>query len=239
MRRISLALVLLASLAASACSPRYYAPNTHNLPLLTRAGDFSGAFTFGASRGELQGAYAFTDRVAVLANASAFDEADDEQGDGGQGGIVDVGVGYVTPFADRFHFSVFGLVGGGTVENHFPSTVSSNPGTTGILEADLSRFGVQPAIAFESTYFEAIASTRILGLRYSDVTGSLVFDNTDQVQSLRSQSSHTLLEPAITVRGGFETWKVQLQLGWSFNKGHSDFRQEEAYLTAGVAYSPR
>jgi hypothetical protein len=239
MRRISLALVALASLAASGCSPRYYAPNTHNVPQLTRAGDFSGAFTFGASRGELQGAYAFTPNVAAMINAAAFDQADDEQGDGGQGGILELGLGYTTPFADRFHFSVFGLVGGGNVENHFPSTLASNPGTTGILEAKLARYGVQPSIGFRSTYFEAIGSVRVLGLRYSDVSGSLVFANEDQVQSLRSQTSHTLLEPAITLRGGFETWKLQLQLGWSKNKGHSNFRQEDGYLTAGVVYSPR
>jgi hypothetical protein len=33
--------------------------------------------------------------------------------------------------------------------------------------------------------------------------------------------------------------KLQLQLGWSFNQGHSRFRQEDTYLTAGVVYSPR
>ena len=56
---------------------------------------------------------------------------------------------------------------------------------------------------------------------------------------LRSQSEHTLLEPSLSLRGGFETVKLQLQLGWSFNKGHSDFRQDEGHLTAGVVYSPR
>jgi hypothetical protein len=237
--RSTLALASIAALAASGCAPKYYAPNTHNVPTLTRAGDFSGAFTFGDSRGELQGAYAFTPNVAAMLNAAAFDQADDEEGDGGQGGIVELGLGYTAPIADRFHASLFGLVGGGNVENHFPSTVASNPGTTGVLEANLSRFGVQPSIGFRSTYFEAIGSVRILGLRYSDVSGSLVFGGEDQVQAVRAQPSHTLLEPAITVRGGFETWKAQLQLGWSFNKGHSSFRQEEAYLTAGVVYSPR
>jgi hypothetical protein len=237
--RSTLALALLAALAASGCAPKYYAPNTHNVPLLTRAGDFSGSFTFGDSRGELQGAYAFTPNVAAMVNAAAFDQADDEEGDGGQGGIMELGLGYTTPFADRFHASVFGLVGGGNVENHLPSTVSGNPGTTGILEAKLSRFGVQPSIGFRSTYFEAIGSVRVLGLRYSDVNGSLVYQGEDQVQAVRAQSSHTLLEPAITVRGGFESWKLQLQLGWSVNKSHSNFRQDDAYLTAGVVYSPR
>jgi hypothetical protein len=125
------------------------------------------------------------------------------------------------------------------VENHFPSTVASNPGTTGTLEARLARFGLQPSLSYRATHFEAAASARILGLRYSDVSGSLVFGGEDQVQMLRAQSDHTLLEPALTVRAGFETVKVQLQLGWSFNRGHAEFRQDGGHLTAGVVYSPR
>jgi hypothetical protein len=236
--RAALPFAALAVLGVGGCAPKYYAPNTHNVPLLTRARDFSGALAVGDSRGELQGAYAITERVAVMLNAAVFDQSEDEDGDGGRGGILELGVGYLAPVGDRFQLGVFGLLGGGDVENHFPSTVASNPGTTGNLEASLARFGVQPALSYRSTYFEAAASARILSLRYSDVAGSLVFAGEDQVQLLRSQSSHTLLEPALTVRGGLETVKLQLQLGWSFNQGHASFRQEEAYLSAGVVYSP-
>jgi len=232
--RAALPIAVLAVLIASGCAPKYYAPDTHNVPLLTRARDFSGVLAVGDSRGELQGAYAVTDRVAVMANAAVFDQSDDADGDGGRGGILEIGVGYLAPLGERFQLGVFGLLGGGDVENHFPSTVAGNPGTTGSLEATLARFGVQPALSYRSTYFEAAASARIVSLRYSDVTGSLVFGGEDQVQLLRSQPNHTLLEPALTVRGGFETVKLQLQLGWSFNRGHSSFRQDEAYLTAGV-----
>jgi hypothetical protein len=234
-----LALAALAAVAASGCAPKYYAPNTHNVPLLTRAGDYSGVFAFGDGRGELQGAYAFTERFAAMLNGAAFDEPDDAQGDGGEGGILEIGAGYLAPLGDRLHVGVFGLLGGGSVENHFPSTVPSNPGTTGVVEADLSRFGVQPAVGFRSRPLEVVVSARILGLRYSDVRGSLVFGGEDQVQLLRSQPRHTLLEPALTVRAGGESWKLQLQLGWSFNTTQSSFRQDEGHLTLGVAYSPR
>jgi hypothetical protein len=234
----TLALALLAVIATSGCAPKYYAPNTHNVPVLTRARDFSGVLAIGDGRGELQGAYAFTDRFAVMLNGAVF-EKNDEQGDGGEGGILELGAGYLVPVAERVQLGVFGLLGGGNVENHFPSTLSSNPGTTGVLEAKLSRFGIQPIVSVRSTYIEAIASARILGLRYSDVEGSLIFSGEDQVQMLRSQSEHTLLEPALTVRVGWETWKVQVQLGWSFNQGHAGFRQDEGHLTAGVVYSPR
>jgi hypothetical protein len=233
-----LILLLLAPLAFGACSPKYYAPNTHNVPLLTRDGDFGVLAAVGDSRGELQGSYALTNRLGVLLNVAAFDKRDDAEGDGGSGGLVEVGFGYTMPIDENAYFGVFGLVGGGNLENHFPSTVASNPGTTGDIEAKLTRFGVQPMIGFTSRYFEAIGSVRLLGLRYSDVTGSLVFAGEDQVQVLSNQADHTLLEPAITLRGGWETWKLQLQMGWSANKSYGDFRQDEGFLTLGVAYSP-
>jgi hypothetical protein len=231
-------LVLLAPLAFGACSPKYYAPNTHNVPLLTRDGDYAIVAAIADSRGELQGAYALTNDLGVLLNAAAFEKRDDEQGDGGGGGLLELGFGYSRPLDERFHFGVFGLVGGGSVENHFPSTVADNPGTTGDIEAKLSRFGVQPLIGFRSRYFEAVGSVRLVGLRYSDVEGSLMFGGEDQVQLLSSQANHTLIEPAITLRGGWETWKIQLQMGFSEKKSNSDLRQDEAFLTAGIAYSP-
>ena len=124
------------------------------------------------------------------------------------------------------------------MENHFPSTVATNPGTTGKIEAKLARFGVQPVIGFRSRYFEAAASLRVMGLRYSDIEGSLIFGGEDQVQLLSSRTRHTLLEPALTVRGGFDTVKLQVQLGWSANKTDSRFRQDEGHLTLGLVYSP-
>jgi hypothetical protein len=232
-------MLLTALLATAACAPKYYAPNTHNVPLLTADGDYSASFAIGDSRGELQGSYAVTDDVVVMLNAAFFDRRDDEDGDGGGGGLLEVGFGYQRPLNDRFQLGLFGLVGGGDVENHFPSTVAGNPGTTGILEAKLGRFGIQPVIGFRSRYVEAAASLRVLGLRYSDIGGSLVFAGEDQVQVLSSQSRHTLLEPALTIRAGFETVKLQLQMGWSVNKSHANFRQDEGHLTAAIVYSPR
>ncbi len=231
-------LVLTVPLMLGACAPKYYAPNTQNVPLLTRQGDYSAVGAVGDSRVEVQGAYGITSELALLANAAHFEARDDVDGDGGGGGLFELGFGYQRPINERFHLGVFGLLGGGDVENHFPSTVPGNPGTTGNIEAKLTRFGVQPVVGFRTRYFEAVGSVRLVGLRYSDIRGSLVFSGVDQVQELSSQADHTLLEPAITLRAGLETVKLQLQMGWSANKGHSNFRQDEAYLTAGVAYSP-
>jgi hypothetical protein len=231
-------LLVLAPLVFGACAPKYYAPNTHNVPILTRARDFSATGALGDARVEVQGAYALTNQLGVMLNAAAFDKPEDEDGDGGSGGLLEVGFGYMRPLDENFQLGVFGLVGGGNVENHFPSTVAANPGTTGDIEAKLTRFGVQPVIGFHSRYVEAAASVRVLGLRISDIEGDLVFGGEDQVQALSGQTELTLLEPALTVRAGLETVKLQVQLGWSANKTDSNFRQDEGHLTVGVVYSP-
>jgi hypothetical protein len=230
--------VLLALLACGACAPKYYSPNTHNAPLLSGRGDYSAAFAFGDGRGELQGAYAFSDAVAGMINAVRFELKDDDEGDGGEGGLLEVGLGYQRPLGEGFQLGVFGLAGGGNLENHFPSTRASNPGTTGILEAKLARFGVQSVLGYRSRYFEAAGSARLVGLRYSEVKGSLVFGGEDQVRALAASTSHTLVEPALTVRGGSSSLKLQLQLGFSRNLTDADWRQDKGYLSAGVVFSP-
>ncbi len=64
--------ILATLLACGACAPKYYAPNTHNVPLLARDGDYSAALVLGDSRGELQGAYAVRENLGLLLNAAYF-----------------------------------------------------------------------------------------------------------------------------------------------------------------------
>lgn len=230
--------VLALCLVGGACAPQYYVPNTHNVPLLTHEREIVGSFSTGSSRAELQGAYALTDRLGLIASASFFEEPDDSTGDGGRGGIAEIGIGYQRPLSSRTSLQLFGLLGGGDLENHFPSTLQANPGTTGVIEGALVRYGVQPALGFRGRHVHAILSTRVVGLRYSEVDGSLVFGGDDQVQYLRARDTHFLVEPAVTLRVGSETVKGQIQLGRSFNLSHEDFRQAEGHLTFGITWMP-
>lgn len=80
-------------------------------------------------------------------------------------------------------------------------------------------------------------SSRIVNLTYSNIKGDLIFENENQPNYLENNSSNFLIEPAITLRGGFEKLKLQLQYGYSVNLSNSNFRQDNSFLTLGLNFN--
>ena len=237
--RLSLpALLAMMAPLLNACSPKYYAPNTHNVSLLRQKADATVSGAIGDGRVEAQGSYAFTDNVGALLSGAFYRPQEDEDGDGGSGNLVEAGVGYFTPVGTWFGFETYGLIGVGDLENHFPSTLGANPGTTGILESRVVRLGGQSAFGVRLTNFEAAVSVRLTSLKYQDVTGSLIFAGEDQVAFLQQNASYTMLEPALTVRAGTEVFKVQVQFGLTANLTNSNLNQDEGHLTFGIVFYP-
>jgi hypothetical protein len=233
-RSVRGAVTLAAALALAACNPTYYSPNTQKVPLLTGRGDLTGTLALGGGRVEAHGAYALTNSVGVQANVGKYAPDDLDNGDGGSGDFVEGGIGYFGPLGQRLRWEVFGLIAAGSFENHRPSSIAGNPGTTGDISASLLRLAVQPAVGLRSRYFEVAASTKLSRIVYSDVDGSFRFQNQDQVQRLRENDSYVVVEPALTVRGGLPRVKLQIQLERSFNLTESDFLQDDGMLTLGL-----
>lgn len=230
--------ILFVALAAFAfgCSPRYYSPNTQNVPLLSEKGELNLSASGNANQFEFQGAYAVTDGFAIQANGGLFVPKDADNGDGGRGKFIEIGAGYFTPVAENFVFELYGLAGSGSVENDLRSRATTDPATTGKISANVFRYGIQPNFGFKSKYFTAAVSSRIVGLNYSNVEGSLIYDGVNQQTYLRDNSSNFLIEPALTLRGGVDMVKLQLQIGHSFNLSNSNFRQDNTYATVGLNF---
>lgn len=190
-----------------------------------------------ATRLEASAAFAVEEHMGLTLDGGVFFPADDEQGDGGKGQFIQAGGGYFTPIGENWVFETYALIGYGKVQNHFPSTLDSFPATTGVLDANMIRFGVQPAFGFSSRFFDAAISARMCGLNYFNTGGSLIFDREDQVTYLKDQGTQFLIEPALTLRGGLEYLKLQVQIGRSFNVTNSDFRQDDGHITVGLLYT--
>ncbi len=213
-------------------------PQIPNIPLLRAQTDATISLAAGEGRAEVQVSYAFTNELGVLFGGAFYRPEDDEDGDGGTGNFAEGGVGYFASIGSPWTFEAYGLLGVGDLENHFPSTVSSNPGTTGTIESGVLRVGVQSAFSIRLRYVEAAFSVRVMSLNYRNVSGSLIFAGEDQVSLLRQNSSYVLLEPALTLRAGAEFLKMQLQTGLSANLTDSDFDQDTGHLTVGIVYYP-
>lgn len=138
---------------------------------------------------------------------------------------------------DNFVFEAYGLLGFGTMENNFPSTQVENPESKGDISANVLRVGIQPNFGYKSKYFEVALSSRIVNLMYNSIEGDLIFNGKNQIDYLTDNKSSFLLEPALTVRGGLENIKLQIQYGYSHNLSNSTFKQDKSFLTLGLRYS--
>lgn len=237
MKTSTLTLLLLLSICYMGCSPKFYVPNTQNVPLMQSQGQTNLSVAGNGNQVEVQGAYAIIDHMAIQVNGGLFIPKDLDNGNGGSGQFVEAGAGYFTPINDHFIFETYGLFGVGSMENHMPSTLEAFPGTTGKISAGVIRYGIQPNFGFYSKYFVVAVSSRIIGLNYSNVKGSLMYDNVDQVGYLSDNNSHFLLEPALTIRGGLEKIKLQLQVGGSFNLTDNDFEQDNSFMSVGLNFN--
>jgi len=229
--------IAFAGILATSCSPKFYSPNTQNVPLMREKGQTNLTVAGNGNQVEFQGAHALTGHLAVQANGGLFIPKDLDNGNGGSGRFLEGGAGYFAPVGESFVFEAYGLLGFGGFENHLPNTVNDYPGTTGKISANIARYSIQPSFGYVSKYFAVAISSRISSLNYSRINGNLTFEDVIQTNYLSSNRSTMLLEPALTIRGGLEKFKVQLQFGGSFNLTNSSFRQDNSYMTLGLNFN--
>lgn len=230
-------ILIFGTIILTGCSPKFYTPNTQNVPLISEQGETNLTLAGNGNQIEFQGAYGVTKGFAIKANGGLFIPSDLDNGNGGSGKFIEFGGGYFKPINENFVFETYGIIGFGNMENHFPSTISDNPQTNGEISANIFRYGIQPNFGYKSKYFSAAISSRIVSLNYSNIKGALIFEETNQINYLKDHNSHILLEPAITIKGGFEKIKLQLQYGYSLNLSNNDFRQDNSFLTVGLNFN--
>lgn len=228
-------LIFVLCILSTACSPKFYVPNSQNVPMLQEKGQAIGTLSGNGDQVELQGAYAATNNLGVQVNTGFFIPQDEDKGSG-SGSFFELGAGYYTQLGDKFTFETYGLLGKGKLENRFWVT-NLDPNSFGKLNASLLRYGVQPSISFHTKHFGVGLSSRLLKLSYSNIEGDLIYRGDNQIDYLNENKSNFLAEPALTLRGGWEKIKMQLQIVGSFNSTNPDFKQDEGTVTMGVSYT--
>lgn len=230
-------ITILAALSLASCSPKYYVPTTQNVPIIRAKGQTNLTAAGNSNQAEFQGAYGISKSLALQANGGFLFPQDENNGNGGSGNFLELGVGYYKNLSPDILFDVYGLLGYGRMENHFPTTVSEYPGTTGKISANLLRYGIQPSLSYHSKYFSFTGSARVMNINYVGIDGNFIFESEDQVAYLQNNKSSFILEPALTLRGGLEKVKLQVQLLGSANLTNSKFRQEKSLLTVGLNFN--
>ena len=240
-------LLLLAPLFVAACSPVFYSPSSQHIPLLSEENEFTASAGYIMAESTesmaLRAAYALRPHWGVMGNGNFYfgGDADANIASGG-GSFIEAGAGYFTRISKKFLFESYGLVGFGGMNNRFPQTITQYPNTNGKITAALLGLGLQPSFGFKSRYFEAALSMKTSLITYMNIQGNLITQNIDQEipssqqEYLSTHRHNFLLEPAITLRGGWELLKLEVQTGGSLNLTHRDFPQDGSWVSFGLVY---
>ena len=153
MKNFEKLIILVVGLGLASCNPKFYTPNTQNVPLISEKGETNLTLSGNGNQVEFQGAYGLTQNMAIKANGGLFIPADLDNGNGGSGKFLEVGGGYFKPITENWIFELYGLLGIGSFENHLPSVIIDNPQTSGDISANILRVGVQPNFGYKSKYF--------------------------------------------------------------------------------------
>ena len=237
MKYLKLLTFVAVGIGFASCNPKFYSPNTQNVPLISEMGETNLTLSGNGNQVEFQGAYGITENITIKANGGLFIPKNIDNGDGGSGKFIEVGGGYYKPITENWIFETYGIVGLGTVENHFPSSKASNPGTNGDVSASILRIGIQPNFGYKSQYFSAAVSSRIVNLSYNNIKGDLIYGGQSQMDYLKDNSSNFLIEPALTIKGGLEKVKLQVQYGYSLNLSNNNFNQDKSFFTIGLNFN--
>lgn len=225
---------ILFSIVICSCSPTFYMPNTQNVPLHTAKGQTNILGSANGDMVDLQLSHALGDNFGVMLNGALVPEQTNVNGNGGKGAFVEFGGGYFKPISTNFLFEVYGMAGFGSMKNINTSQVAEYPNTTGIFESNMSRIAIQPAFGYTSRYFSAAVSSRMGSINYMNPKGSMIWNNIDQIKRFTDKNSYFMIEPALTLRGGLEKVKIQLQIQKSFNVSEKDFPQKTESASLGL-----
>ncbi len=213
------------------CVHYYYAPNAHNVPLLKEKGDTK--LTLAISGGdeftgfEAQFATAVSEKIGVMGNfIHASGESDsDRDAESGSGYLFEVGAGYFKPIGRKFVFETYSGLGIGSATNKY------DPGTS---KVKFTRIFLQPSFGFTTKGFDIALSSRFAGLNYHSIDANSYDDH--DLEYIRDHKFSVLFEPALTIRGGWEETKFQLQYVISKNLSNPSLSQEKSNLNIGIFF---
>lgn len=207
---IQLSLFIIVLLIQSSCAP-VYVPNTYHSYLMDQKGDLHAAVYTGSNGADIQGGYAVSEHVGVVAAASFGTREDENSGDGSldedfhKHNYGEFGLSYFRPFGKIGRFEALGGFGFGTAEtvNQYDFFGPEVVKATGRY----NKIFVQSNVGLETGAFEAGVAFRI---------GQVIFNEFETSDETYGESeAGTFFEPGVFARVGWKNIKIESQLGLS------------------------
>ena len=235
---------LVCALISGGCAHFYYLSNNPNVPLFTEKYEFRGSLSAGggsiSSGTDVQAAFSITDHFAVMADymSSKYYSNDTDDDNLAKGSYFDAAAGYFKPFSNHLVFEVYGGFGSCSQHHEYYSW----PENIYRGESDLTyvKAFLQPSIGLSFNAFDVAFSSGLSRLNFVEIDYSV--DETsayhEELNFLEQNRKHFLIEPAITVRGGWKSFKMQFQYIVLSNMTHNDLLFfEPGKFSLGVSIS--
>lgn len=209
----------------------FYAPNTVNVPLHTQKGQFNATAAINIAQDhsatELQSSYAFSPNLAAMGNLYLLNK-----NSSASASLLELGFGTFKKLNKKIVAELYTGAALATVNNYYGTDKSSQ-----YSKLKGNRFFIQPNIGFKSRFFDAAFSLRFCNMLYSTfATDSVPLGmETESLNYLRSHPSQWIMEPAFTLRGGFENAKLQLQV-LGRRPFHDEFRVSSNCISLGLIW---
>ena len=227
------------------CRPCYYAPSAQNVPLFKEKNEGNGSIALRLSMRtigcDMQGAFAITDHLGLMANYSYFSGRGSTANFDGEdlsghfkSHLTEFGLGYYLPFKNKFLFETYGGYGKSWIENHYDYFVGNGYSTLGS-----SCFFIQPAVGFYKKNIRLAFSARFRGVNFNQVHFDSGLDQTYKEELLQIQDNPVVffIEPAFTFRGGGEHVKIQVQIGLSFKVSDTELVYDPMNFNIGLIFN--
>lgn len=197
------------------CAP-VYIPNVVNTPMLSNKGELQAAVYTGVTGFDPQFAYAITNNLGVMLNASFANKTNDTLNNFHKHQFVETGVGYFTKIGESGRFETFGGIGYAKLKSDYSNNLW-------ISYTDLYsyRLFLQPSIGAATDFFDGSFSTRFVYLS--------LFQNNLNYNAF-------FIEPVITAKVGYKYVKAVFQLGFSFpvNSNEIIFSYQPLLFSIGI-----
>ena len=207
---------------AISCAPAY-TPNIVNTPLLSKEGEFQASVGTGTSGIDPQFAYAITENIGIMLNASYANRSDTNLANKNyhKHSFAEAGFGYTLHMGNAGRFEVYGGGGVGKVNAIFNQDVFY-----GRADATYTRIFIQPSIGATTDVFDGAFTTR------------LIFVNVNNSNPLlNSNRFDPFLEPTLTAKVGWRYIKMMFQLGFSvpLTNNYRNYNYQPFMFSIGLA----
>lgn len=227
------AILLIATVTLTGCSPYFYAPTNQQVLNFNEKGDVAiGGFTdanegLGGSVG-----YAITDHIALSSDVEVFQKSNDDQDRYGYDSYMwdnelivfdsrDVGKAFFIP-AVNFGYG-FGEIGR----------------NTDVYGVNVTRMFAQPSVGYKIKGFEFAFSLRFAGVKYDVRPGyawnPAIYNNTleEAFRMPHSGTNYFFTEPALTFGYGYKVFRLRAQASWASKSSRRNFN----YIDNNLAIS--